>query len=54
MSETKKNLKEISIIETKKLEKGNEKTTVVRIRRKGGIIVQDCDIYIGRRQTMGE
>lgn len=28
-------------------------TTVVRIRRTGGIIVQDCDEYIGRRMTMG-
>jgi hypothetical protein len=28
-------------------------TTVVRIRRKDGQILQDCDIYIGRRLTMG-
>lgn len=28
-------------------------TKVVRIRRKGGEIVQNCDIYIGRRMTMG-
>src|SRR5579872_609489 len=28
-------------------------TNVVRIRRKGGIIVQDCDIYIGRAQNQG-
>lgn len=28
-------------------------TKVVRIKRSGGIIVQDCDIYIGRRITMG-
>jgi hypothetical protein len=27
--------------------------TVVRIRRKGGVVVQDCDVYIGRRMTMG-
>lgn len=27
--------------------------TVVRIRRKGGEVVQDCDVYIGRRLTMG-
>ena len=27
--------------------------TVVRIRRSGGVIVQDCDVYIGRRMTMG-
>lgn len=26
---------------------------VVRLRRKGGDIVQDCDVYIGRRQTQG-
>lgn len=26
---------------------------VVRIKRKGGVIVQDCDIYIGRKVTMG-
>ena len=26
---------------------------VVRIRRKDGKIVQDCDIYIGRRLTQG-
>ena len=29
------------------------KTQVVRIRRKGGKVVQDCDIYIGRKMTMG-
>lgn len=28
-------------------------TTVVRIRRQGGVVVQDCDVYIGRRMTMG-
>lgn len=28
-------------------------TTVVRIRRKGGEVVQGCDVYIGRRCTMG-
>lgn len=28
-------------------------TRVVRIQRKNGQIVQDCDIYIGRRWTMG-
>ena len=27
--------------------------TVVRIRRKGDRVVQDCDIYIGRAWTMG-
>ena len=26
---------------------------VVRPRVKGGVIVQDCDIYIGRKQTQG-
>ena len=29
------------------------RTSVVRIRRKGGRVVQDCDVYIGRRMTMG-
>lgn len=28
-------------------------TRVVRIQRKNGQIVQDCDVYIGRRWTMG-
>lgn len=28
-------------------------TTVVRIRRKDGVLVQDCDIYIGRRMYQG-
>lgn len=27
--------------------------SVVRIRRSKGIVVQDCDLYIGRRCTMG-
>ena len=27
--------------------------TVVRLKRSGGKIVQDCDVYIGRRLTMG-
>lgn len=27
--------------------------SVVRIRRKGGVVVQDCDVYIGRKCTMG-
>jgi hypothetical protein len=26
---------------------------VVRLRIKGGVIVQDCDVYIGRKQTQG-
>jgi len=29
------------------------KTAVVRIRRSKGEVVQDCDVYIGRRLTMG-
>jgi len=28
-------------------------TTVVRLRRKNGVVVQDCDVYIGRRCTQG-
>jgi hypothetical protein len=28
-------------------------TSVVRLRRKGGVVVQDCDVYIGRRCTLG-
>ncbi|ATE82257.1 hypothetical protein psal_cds_934 [Pandoravirus salinus] len=28
-------------------------TRVVRLRRRGGHIVQDCDVYIGRRWTVG-
>ncbi|SNW63019.1 hypothetical protein ORPV_1115 [Orpheovirus IHUMI-LCC2] len=28
-------------------------TTVVRLRRQGGKVVQDCDVYIGRRCNMG-
>lgn len=27
--------------------------TVVRLRIKGGVIVQNCDVYIGRKQTQG-
>lgn len=26
---------------------------VVRIRRAGGVVIQDCDVYIGRECTMG-
>eukprot|EP00300_Choanocystis_sp_HF-7_P022954 c22602_g1_i1.p1 GENE.c22602_g1_i1~~c22602_g1_i1.p1 ORF type:complete len:158 (-),score=25.30 c22602_g1_i1:89-532(-) len=26
---------------------------VVRLARKGGVVVQDCDVYIGRRLNMG-
>lgn len=29
------------------------RTRVVRMRRKGGKVVQDCDVYVGRRCTMG-
>jgi len=29
------------------------KTTVVRIRRKDGKVVQDCDVYIGRPMNQG-
>lgn len=29
------------------------KTTVVRLRRQGGEVVQDCDVYIGRALNMG-
>ena len=28
-------------------------TRVVRIQRKNGRVIQDCDVYIGRRQTQG-
>jgi hypothetical protein len=28
-------------------------TTVVHMKRAGGKVVQDCDVYIGRRMTMG-
>lgn len=28
-------------------------TKVVRIQRKGGVVVQGCDVYIGRHQTQG-
>lgn len=31
----------------------NAQTRVVRIRRKGGVVVQDCDVYIGRAMTQG-
>uniref|UniRef100_A0A6C0CGQ6 DUF4326 domain-containing protein n=1 Tax=viral metagenome TaxID=1070528 RepID=A0A6C0CGQ6_9ZZZZ len=29
------------------------KPVVVRLRIKGGVIVQNCDVYIGRKQTQG-
>lgn len=28
-------------------------TSLVRIRRQGGVVVQDCDVYIGRRVERG-
>ncbi len=28
-------------------------TTVVRMRRKGDQVLQDCDVYIGRQNNMG-
>lgn len=28
-------------------------TRVVRLRRRGHVVLQDCDVYIGRRWTMG-
>lgn len=31
----------------------SEKTTVVRLKRKAGAVIQDCDIYIGRKMHMG-
>lgn len=30
-----------------------ESPTVVHLKRKDGKVVQDCDVYIGRRLTMG-
>lgn len=27
--------------------------TVVQLKRRKGVVVQDCDVYIGRRMTMG-
>lgn len=27
--------------------------TMVRLRHEGDVVVQDCDVYIGRRQTQG-
>lgn len=27
--------------------------TPVRLRRKGGVVIQDCDIYVGRAQHQG-
>lgn len=36
-----------------KIKKESSETKVVCLKRKNGIIVQDCDIYIGRRMYMG-
>lgn len=33
--------------------KKEPKTVVVRLRRKAGVIVQSCDVYIGRHCSMG-
>lgn len=33
--------------------KDSQKTTLVKLRRKGNKIVQGCDVYIGRRCMMG-
>lgn len=30
-----------------------EAAKVVKLKRKGGVIVQDCEVYIGRRLKMG-
>jgi hypothetical protein len=55
MSQNEKILEKKSTNETKTLENTNiQQTSVVRIRRKNGVVVQDCDVYIGRRQTMGK
>lgn len=35
------------------VENKDKPTTVVGLMRKGGVIVQDCDVYIGRRWSMG-
>lgn len=32
---------------------GNNKPTVVHLKIKGGKVVQDCDVYIGRQQSQG-
>jgi hypothetical protein len=42
---------EVTVTNTLSQSTGN--TQVVRIRRKGGVVVQDCDIYIGRQMSMG-
>ena len=36
-----------------KQENSQKKTTVVHLKRSHGKIIQDCDIYIGRRCNMG-
>jgi len=49
-NETNETMKDISETSTKKEVK---KTTVVRLKRKDGKVVQDCDVYIGRPMYMG-
>jgi hypothetical protein len=34
-------------------ESSKNNTTVVRLKKRNGIIIQDCDIYIGRACSMG-
>ena len=36
-----------------RITQNKQPTSVVRLKRKGGQVVQDCDVYIGRRLTMG-
>lgn len=47
------NTKIEELLTNAKADKTFEKPTVVRIRRKGGRVVQDCDLYIGRSCTYG-
>lgn len=35
------------------MNQGKDQTSVVRIRMKGGQVIQDCDIYIGRAVNRG-
>ena len=39
--------------EKMEIEVGQSKTRVVRMKRRKGVVVQDCDVYIGRQQGMG-
>lgn len=49
--------KDVNTDSPKKQKKSHEptssKTRVVRLRRQGGKIVQDCDVYVGRQCTRG-